>query len=1366
MRITIYKVWLLTCLCLVCSGTSAVVTSASNSTESLKIEPLPLSTADSTKGDDDAQTSDTNNVPVRRDAPTGLSDSYGAPLPSDSYGLPHNSYAPPASSADKYNGPKPVYGPPKPPSDSYGPPIGSNHGPPSDSYGPPPKPSYGPPKPLYGPPPKPQYGPPPKPQYGPPPKPSYGPPPKPSYGPPSKSQFGPPPKPQYGPPKPSYGPPPSDSYGPPPSDSFGPPPKKPSDSYGPPDLFRPPPKSHGPPSDSYGPPDIFRPPPKPHGPPSDSYGPPIKPSYGVPKPSYGPPPKPSYGPPPKPSYGPPKPEYGPPKPPSGPPPKLQYGPPPKPSYGPPPKPSYGPPPKPSYGPPKPSYGPPPKPTYGPPKSSYGPPDSSPPQSQYGPPTAAALFESPPKPEYGPPLKAPEQTYGPPPDSYGPPPHAPAPRPSYGTPVIDSPRGPPGVPAPPTPPDIKYDGWQPIPNPFGEGHPAGHSSGQAPSNSYGVPDSNSNHHHNEPSSSYGGPPPPLPDSSYGPPDGNNFLGGPDSSKCCSTNSHISVGQSHGSTSLIGGDGHGDLNVFAQVSSNSLNSGGPSISYGLPPSSPQSEFGVPQSDAYAAPIGSSIPSDSFGPPPVQSSFQNVPSGDYGAPPQTGPPSQSYGAPPEEPPSSSYGVPSSGPGPSFSGPPSESYGPPSQSGGSFESSSGPGLSVPLSVSYGPPPSGNYGLPPSENYGPPPSDNYGPPPSSNNGPPPSGSYFPPSSKGQATSFSSQSSGSLSGSYGLPDNNFLGPPPPPRKTVPSHGRPPKMNGVFGSSKPSSSYGPPKFSKKPSSSYGPPKSQYGPPPSNSYGSPLSAPSEAYGAPPSDINIPSGLYAEPLGPASNTYLPPQQQEFGSFGVPMGGCCGTPPPNIALEGGGHSNAHSTAENIDHAIANPALSYGVPSGKQIEGPNLQPKEPVKFREPVPKGLIEAIAQSAQYHNGGDGKPFQGQTYIPPSVPELGKEGSQNYHSGGGNHGQQDALQITQSVQYDLSPPLQTTGSSPDYGLPQSSHPSGPGSGTSGPADLSNTYGAPSQQFVNFALPSDQNNNLNFNSHQIQSNDPRNVNPVSYQNTNFLANDNNHIAQNSDAPDVQSIVQSLGLEGHSVQSSQQIDLGAILNIDPGQSYGRIQGVENIPVQGNLGQYTLQIQSAGGNGEGGAVPHHQVLSNGLLQDILAAIEQQSPSDSKQQSAVYGHHEPLQGSASSNFEYQVVKSADSETAASATAEYITSLGKDSLELKKLIDPNPTQLPPPESSRNHRYEAEKDGPMFVNKGIALYYNSEHGKNGQNSTDISALQKEINNLEIKSKDNNQQLSGSYVMFKSQDTNYLYGGVSTSTNSTASDTPSSVR
>lgn len=216
--------------------------------------------------------------------------------------------------------------------------------------------------------------------------------------------------------------------------------------------------------------------------PSDEYGPPLGSGFNGPAPIYGPPelvgnlgPTPIYPPPPPelppPVFGPLAISYGPPR-------SI------KPQYGPP-KQNFGlgissfls---KPTYGPPKLHYGL-PKQHFMPPLVSF-PPFRSP-KPQYGLPLKLVATSSPqyipPKPGHGPPIPISLETYGPPPpklaiqfnplpnDEYGPPPPpVSAPQPQYGPPAGDlygppPPAPPPGVPAPPTPPDIKYDGWQPI-----------------------------------------------------------------------------------------------------------------------------------------------------------------------------------------------------------------------------------------------------------------------------------------------------------------------------------------------------------------------------------------------------------------------------------------------------------------------------------------------------------------------------------------------------------------------------------------------------------------------------------------------------------------------------------------------------------------------------------------------------------------------------------------------------------------------------------------------------------------------------------------------------------------------------------------
>ncbi|XP_045509115.1 uncharacterized protein LOC123704717 [Colias croceus] len=163
-----------------------------------------------------AEASQPGQQAQKRDS--GLSNSYGEPLPPDAYGPPRDII----NTVPDSSLPAPVYGVPETlfidtPPGAYGPPAPVVF--PSQNYEGPPPP-LGKPKPIYGPPkfhpPKNTYGPP-KPVYGPPKK-NYGPPkqvlPKPNYGAPFKPPKFNHPKPVYGVPKPVYGPP-KQVYGPP-----------------------------------------------------------------------------------------------------------------------------------------------------------------------------------------------------------------------------------------------------------------------------------------------------------------------------------------------------------------------------------------------------------------------------------------------------------------------------------------------------------------------------------------------------------------------------------------------------------------------------------------------------------------------------------------------------------------------------------------------------------------------------------------------------------------------------------------------------------------------------------------------------------------------------------------------------------------------------------------------------------------------------------------------------------------------------------------------------------------------------------------------------------------------------------------------
>lgn len=242
--------------------------------------------------------------------------------------------------------------------------------------------------------------------------------------------------------------------------------------------------------------------------PFDTYGPPPSDHHGLPPPVYGVPTGPVHRyPPPPPDIPPPQGipvlKYGPPKV------HVEYGPPPqqhhhhhhhqsKPYFGPPKKVSFFDQVKSSFGFGQNNFGlRPPSHSYGPPKQSYGPP----PQFNHGP---SFINHGPsihhshhvPSHSYGPP----QQSYGPPAQSYGPPP------PQFQKPLVQH-LGPPSLSYAPNfgghssfssgssgfiaPPEIKCDGWRPIPGPAIQGNDHHHQHQQIhgdglPETSYSAP----------------------------------------------------------------------------------------------------------------------------------------------------------------------------------------------------------------------------------------------------------------------------------------------------------------------------------------------------------------------------------------------------------------------------------------------------------------------------------------------------------------------------------------------------------------------------------------------------------------------------------------------------------------------------------------------------------------------------------------------------------------------------------------------------------------------------------------------------------------------------------------------------------------
>ncbi|XP_077284429.1 uncharacterized protein LOC143909979 [Arctopsyche grandis] len=968
----------------------------------------------------------------------------------------------------------------------------------------------------------------------------------------------------------SYGEPiPADSYGPPQEDNghvLAPQPIPISDSYGPPskpDLGLPIPV-YGVPDDPSNhikypelPPDI-PPPISIGGPPHQTYGPPQLPHdiYGPPKGGighnhhsihkingggsqyHGPPPPPLFGPP-KLQYGPPKALYGPPKPQYGPP-KYQHGPP-KPIYGLP-KPQYGPPklqyipPKPQYGPPKPHYGP-PKLQYGPPKPIYGPPkiQYGPPKPQYGPPKP--IFLQKPHPIYGPPISHIETNQ--------------VLKPLF--PIPEDTYGPPGKPI-----GSDYFSHQLISSDQAYGPPIGIHHGPP------QPDPNPRPAHP------GIPAPPTPPHILY--DGWTPIPGLVSKP---HNGHFSGGlqDNYGpppppspiiESDIISSSFHSSGNIDAGLHSG-ISSG---VSLG--------SFGG-TSGSFGATSGSfGATSGSFG---AQSGSFGAHSGSFGAP------SGSYGTPIQSVDIHSIGGSSDH---SHSSNSFISSGYSSVSGneglqgidlnsiiGSSHSDGGIGLQGSKTVfeahyteggnSHGSIDSSSHSL----------SDNFDKHVDSSGG---SVSVLQSLGfdLGSNVGFNSQShSNSISSSYGVPLDSFSanGPYPGPRQLSGSHS----------------------FS-------------------------------------SDIGLkpPSGIYGVPPG--------------GKYGIPP-----PPPPH---------NTYKPSHQHNHL----ALSYGVPSGSIGSGSihalgASSPKRPINFRDPVPSGLLENIGHTVIQKDvlGIDDSNIQTQhTYLPPPVQALPET----------SHSSSFSIQasIEPSNLYSL-PSATNPINFQNHGSQQissSGYSSSLDSYNAPFATVSDSYGAPSiENSVTTTLDGKnivKTENSETNSAQadaaslaaaILKNCPYHkalyeaAKNVEQQNPSVLAS--SLIASlNSDSSDSSNSASSItnafkqlppgtnliNFNENSVNSnSQSSQHNSLLSLEESKSenqkgkslntgeqaanfqqsnqnsFQQSQSIllNNIPIQGNLGAYTLQIQSANGLGQSAspdAIPHEQVLSEGLLQSILQAIEQ------------------------------------------------------------------------------------------------------------------------------------------------------------------------
>ncbi|PSN51109.1 hypothetical protein C0J52_07977, partial [Blattella germanica] len=1048
-------------------------------------------------------------------------------------------------------------------------------------------------------------------------------------------------------------------------------------------YISPPSQSYNVPSQSYGAPSgSISPPSQSYGAPSDSLGPPSQ-SYGPPSGSSGPSLD-SVGPPPGPAE-PPSQSYGAPTGSSGPP-SQSYGAPTG-SSGPPSQ-SYGAPTG-SSGPPSQSYGP-PSDSLGPPSQSYGAPSSHGSSSDsFGPPPPPPQSHGPPSDSYGPP--PPPQSHGPPPHSHGPPSD------SYGVPL---------------------QSFKPPSNTYGP-----------PSQSYGPPTIGGGFQfHKKPKPVYG-PPPRRPHSGFGggnnrpnvihvppppdpppPPPGLFSSGKPPSSYRPSRPRPV-----YGVPSKF----PGGFGSFGSSKPPKPIYGPPKPVYG-PPSKPTF---VPRPSYTPALKPPSRPKPVYGPP-------KPPSVSYGPPnfqPPPPQPSAQYGPPRQ--PSPQYGPPQ--PSPQY-GPPPGVGAPPTPPEIKYDGWQPiPGLiSKPPSDSYGPPPSGPAtgsvnGI--SDEYGPPPqapqpivhtgvSDEYGPPPPP---PPPQQQHHHHQSSGQAPP---------NPEYGAPLIGGLGPPP----------LPPSGGDFVGPQQPSNQYGPPSGGdfvgqQQPSNQYGPPNPEYTAPESN--GGFNDKPAEQYGAP------------VPPAPVSD----------------------------------HNHQSDVSVTITKSPGFELTVPGITTSQVI-----MPKEPVKFREPVPKGLLTSIADIVANNKNNHPK---GPTYLPPPVPDPVRVNN-DHNSAPIIYGSPQAARFPLSG---LSPPpaqhghiapssigsqtLALFGGAPidSYGSSTSHSSAGHNCGAvsfvpsngfmSGPIP-SSSYGEPLHHSGTGALntiltaPSQEygvpgilrSTGTEFHSVGYHNHEPANLYGAPSTNTFAVAFGSNAGNFPTNIQQVPEVENSLALNNSSNEDRAPV-AEALKDNDLPQNFDELipsqllfqthqqtevqgtqqTGTRDFSVQGSRGSYTLQIQSANGLGDtdGAAnIPHEQVLSNGLLQDILAAIEQQQPSNSAP--------DDLQHASSGTIlEYQPQPELDASDASNKNVS--NSSSSSSTEI----------LPDEEKASDIKLEPEtsnslpQSSPFKFSKDnkIALYFKP-------NTVNNSSLLPDTEIPHVTRPSENATSFGSFVAFSGEHSNYVYG------------------
>lgn len=482
--------------------------------------------------------------------------------------------------------------------------------------------------------------------------------------------------------------------------------------------------------------------------------------------------------------------------------------------------------------------------------------------------------------------------------------------------------------------------------------------------------------------------------------------------------------------------------------------------------------------------------------------------------------------------------------------------------------------------------------------------------------------------------------------------------------------------------------------------------------------------------------------------------GLYGVPPNGKYGTP------------------------LIHPPNKYGPPINFK------PPKHPVIFRDPVPTGLIQSIGKAvAQKDAHGiidniHSNKFSGPAYVPPPVPDI-SDFNKHYKNGPPNPSNLYSLPSKNSLSFqniahgsssfglnnNFNSDFNFNGGNygAPYALPQASSHLPVYSGAYSNyqnvgydcSHKSQIFGVPPSNGYSNAGPSLNTNFGGVSDLHIAHSQPNSI--VSGSNSNFV--EDNKLNING-----KSIADSFAPGGELVKS-ESIDLN------------------NIPLQGALGSYTLQIQSANGDGSENKIPHNQVFNDQLFHSILNAIEQpQQNSQSVLGQSVFNFQQ-LPPQSQGDYQvphqpqgYQLLPQSDSSYSSGDFSQFNVpniqntqnNFHHDDSDGQNSITKSVVVSPPPSDSSGANKETVTNEPQIDdlievpqidNNEIAIYFNKTNTDNDQNTNKQIEVSNELN------QNRNGQQYGSYVSFKSENANFEYGDINVKNSTVMSDSKSSI-